>query len=93
MSGELVFERNSDSSDTFLKTIDLNEVMSMPDDKNKTGNPDRIRLNPNQPYEVNDLAKKFELPNELVKKIIEQEGPSRKNVEQYLQQMKNNRRR
>ena len=65
----------------------------MPDDKKKTGNPDRSRVNPNQPYEVKDLATKFSLPPELVKKVVEQEGPSRKSVEEYLQNMKNNRKR
>ena len=34
----------------------------MPDNKNKTGNPDRNRVNPNQPYEVDYLAKKVNYP-------------------------------
>ncbi len=63
----------------------------MPDDKKKTGKPDRDLVSANEPYEVAYIAKKHELPSTLVKKVIEQEGPSRKKVENYLDQMKKNR--
>lgn len=63
----------------------------MPDDKTKRGKPDRDRVSANEPYEVKRIAEKVNLPPPLVKKVIQQEGPMRKNVEQYLNQMKKNR--
>ena len=60
----------------------------MSDDKKKVGKPDRDRVSGNEPYEVDVLVKKFDLPAPLVKKIIEQEGPMRRNIEQYLEKMK-----
>ncbi|MGH7295785.1 MAG: DUF3606 domain-containing protein [Polyangiaceae bacterium] len=60
----------------------------MSDDKKQTGNPDRKLVSGTEPYEVEYLVKKFELPRELVKKVIQQEGPSRKAVEDYLKKMK-----
>lgn len=62
----------------------------MPDDKSKRGAPDRARVSAQEAYEVNDLARKFELPPPLVKKIIEQEGPMRSHVETKLREMKRN---
>jgi len=61
----------------------------MTDDKRKTGAPDRGRVSSTERYEVNYLAKKFELPAPLMRKVIEQEGPMRKAVEDYLEKMKN----
>jgi hypothetical protein len=63
---------------------------TMPDDKSKRGKPDRSKVAANEPYEVNHIAKKFELPPDLVKNVIKQEGPSRAAVERYLDQMKRN---
>lgn len=60
----------------------------MADNKKKTGKPDRDRVSANQPYEVEAIAKKFALPSPLVKKVIQQEGPMRENVENYLRGMK-----
>lgn len=60
----------------------------MADDKSKTGKPDRDRVAGGERYEVDQLAKKFELPAPLVKKVIEQEGPMRRDVEKYLEKMK-----
>jgi hypothetical protein len=60
----------------------------MSDDKKKVGKPDRDRVSSTESYEVNRLVKKFELPAPLVKKIIVQEGPMRKDVEKYLEKMK-----
>ena len=62
----------------------------MADDKSKTGKPDRSRVSSSEPYEVNYLAKKTGLPAPLVKKVIQQEGPTRKSVEAYLEKMKRN---
>ena len=60
----------------------------MSDDKKKTGKADRDRVASTEPYEVARIAKKFELPPPLVKKVIEREGPMRKDVEKYLEKMK-----
>jgi hypothetical protein len=60
----------------------------MPDNKHKTGKPDRGRVSAKEPYEVDHLVKKHGLPAPLVKKIIGQEGPMRKDVESYLEKMK-----
>jgi hypothetical protein len=62
----------------------------MSDDKKKVGKADRDRVSENEAYEVNHLVKKHELPAPLVKKIIAQEGPMRKNIEAYLERMKKN---
>jgi hypothetical protein len=52
------------------------------------GKPDRDRVSGNEPYEVNVLVKKFALPAPLIKKVIQQEGPMRRDVEKYLEKMK-----
>ena len=62
----------------------------MSDDKQKVGKPDRDRVSSTERYEVDDLAKKHGLPPPLVKKVIQQEGPMRKNVDDYLRKMKKN---
>lgn len=63
----------------------------MSDDKKKIGKPDRDLVSSTEPYEVDYLAKKHQLPAPLIKKVVEQEGPSRKAVEKYLEEMKKNR--
>jgi hypothetical protein len=61
---------------------------AMSDDKSKRGKPDRDRVSSTERYEVDHLVKKHGLPAPLVKKVIQQEGPMRKNVESYLEKMK-----
>lgn len=60
----------------------------MPDNKKQVGKPDRLRVSSSEQYEVDHIAKKFELPASLVKNVIKQEGPMRKDVEAYLRGMK-----
>jgi hypothetical protein len=60
----------------------------MADDKKQVGKPDRLRVSSSEQYEVDHIAKKFELPASLVKNVIKQEGPMRKDVEAYLRRMK-----
>lgn len=60
----------------------------MADDKKKVGAPDRDRVSSGEKYEVDRLVKKFDLPAPLVKKVIQQEGPMRKDVEKYLEKIK-----
>jgi hypothetical protein len=62
----------------------------MSDDKSKTGKPDRDRVSANESYEVDYLARKHELPSGLVRNVIEQEGPMRSDVEEYLKKIKQN---
>ena len=61
---------------------------AMSDDKSKRGRPDQDRVASTENYEVDRLAKKFELPAPLVKKVVVQEGPMRRDVEKYLEKMK-----
>lgn len=60
----------------------------MSDNKKKVGQPDRALVSSTERYEVDYLAKKFALPSPLVKKVIQQEGPKRTDVEKYLHKMK-----
>jgi hypothetical protein len=62
----------------------------MSDDPTKRGKPDQERVSANEPWEVNRLAKKTDLPPELVKKVIQQVGPMRGPVEKYLNTIKKN---
>jgi hypothetical protein len=48
------------------------------------------KLVSNQPWERNYLANKTNMPKPLVEKIIKSNGPSRKAVEQKLNEMKKN---
>lgn len=59
----------------------------MSDDKKKTGKPDRYRVSSTEPYEVQRLAKKFDLPPPLVRNVIRQQGPMRRDIEGYLKKM------
>jgi hypothetical protein len=56
----------------------------MSDNKKKVGSPDRDLVSGTEKYEVDYLAKKHQLPAPLVKRVIEQEGPSRQAVESIL---------
>jgi len=60
----------------------------MPDNKKKVGKADRDRVSAGEDYEVRDLARKFDLPEPLVKKAITQKGPMRADVEAYLRKTK-----
>jgi hypothetical protein len=62
---------------------------SMADDPSKRGKPDRDRVS-QQPHEIKHLEKKFDLPPPLIRKVVQQEGPKRQNIERYLDRMKRN---
>ncbi len=62
----------------------------MADDPKKRGPQDRGKVS-QQPHEIKHLEKKFDLPAPLIKKVVEQEGPKRVDVERYLDRMKKNR--
>ena len=60
----------------------------MSDSKNRRGPADRIRVSAEERYEVQHLANKHGLPEPLVKKVIEQKGPMREDVEKHLEKVK-----
>jgi len=64
----------------------------MPDDPSKRGKPDRDRVS-QQPHEVRHIVKQTGKPAPLVKKIIEQVGPSRQKVVEKLKEMDRNKKR
>jgi hypothetical protein len=61
----------------------------VPDIPNKRGRRDQSRVS-QQPNDIDRIKKKFDLPAPLIKKVVEQEGPSRKKSEDYLDTMKKN---
>ena len=60
----------------------------MPDDKSKTGKPDRDRVAADEPYEVAYLANKFKVSEKLVRKAIKKAGPMRDDVEKEIKRRK-----
>lgn len=60
----------------------------MPDNKSLVGKADRNRVSAEEDYEVRVLAQKFDMPPTLVKNVITQEGPMRRDIEKYLTKMK-----
>ena len=56
----------------------------MADDKSKTGNPDRQRINTSEPYEVRDWAKKFGVTEDMLRTAVVQVGNQAADVERYL---------
>ncbi|WP_084140448.1 DUF3606 domain-containing protein [Brevundimonas nasdae] len=47
----------------------------MSDDKSKTGNADRVRINLSEDYEVRDWAKKFGVTEDALRRAAERVGP------------------
>jgi hypothetical protein len=56
----------------------------MPDNKNKPGNPDKIRINVEEPYELSDWSKKFNVSTDELKRAVKEAGTSADEVEAYL---------
>ena len=56
----------------------------MPDDKTKTGHPDRDRINIHEPYELRDWSKKFGVSEEKLKQTVQQVGTSADAVKKAL---------
>ena len=62
----------------------------MADDKSKTGNPDRQRINTNQPHELlRDWAKKYDVTEDMLKTAVTQVGSQASDVERYLKDKAN----
>ena len=60
----------------------------MPDDKNKTGKADDLRINVNEAYELNYWSKKFGCSEAELKKAVQAVGPMVKDVEKYVKKFK-----
>jgi len=56
----------------------------MADDKSNTGNPDRLRINTSEPYELRDWAKKLGITKDELRTAVVQVGNIAKDVERYL---------
>jgi predicted DNA-binding protein YlxM (UPF0122 family) len=56
----------------------------MSDDKTKTGQQDRLRINVNEDYELRDWAKKYGVTRDQLKDAVKAVGPMAKDVEAYL---------
>jgi hypothetical protein len=58
--------------------------IAMADDKSKTGNPDRQRINTSQPHELRDWAKKYGVSEDMIRTAVTQVGNQAEDVECYL---------
>lgn len=56
----------------------------MPDDRTKTGQPDAIRINIHEPYELRDWSQKLAVTPEQLKQVVHVVGPMVKDVKQHL---------
>jgi hypothetical protein len=56
----------------------------MADDKSKSGNADRLRINVQENYELRDWSKKFGVTVDGLKETIYSAGPMADAVEHYL---------
>lgn len=58
----------------------------MSDDKGKTGQADRLRINLSEDYEVRDWSAKFGVSEERLRAAVEKVGPMAEEVERELKQ-------
>ena len=56
----------------------------MPDDKSKTGQPDRTRINVNEPYELDYWVKHFGVTQQSIKDAVKKVGVMVKDVKKAL---------
>jgi hypothetical protein len=56
----------------------------MADDKSKTGQADRLRINVHEPYELRDWSQKFDVTPDKLKEAVTAVGPMAADVEKYL---------
>ena len=56
----------------------------MADDKKQTGNPDRMRINVNEEYELRDWSKKFGVTPDQLKAAVKAVGVMAKDVAKHL---------
>lgn len=58
----------------------------MSDDKSKTGQADRLRINLSEDYEVRDWSAKYGVSEERLRAAVEKVGPMAEDVERELKQ-------
>jgi len=58
--------------------------IAVADDKSKTGNPDRQRINTSEAYELREWAKKFGVTEDMIRTAVAQVGNMENDVERYL---------
>lgn len=58
------------------------------DNKQKTGSPDRDRINVNESYELEYWSKKFQVTPDELKKAVKSAGTSASEVEKLLKRVK-----
>ncbi|MBB5635335.1 hypothetical protein HDE68_001220 [Pedobacter cryoconitis] len=58
------------------------------DNKQKTGSPDRDRINVNESYELEYWSKKFNVTQDELRKAVKAAGTSADEVEKYLKNVK-----
>jgi hypothetical protein len=56
----------------------------MADDKNKTGKPDRDRINVDEDYELREWARKFDVTPERLRAAVKTSGPMVKDIAALL---------
>ncbi len=56
----------------------------MSDDKSKTGNADRVRINLSEDYEVRDWAKKFGVTEDALRRAADRVGPMAEDIRREL---------
>jgi hypothetical protein len=56
----------------------------MSDDKLKTGRADRQRINANEPYELRDWSRRFDVTTDRLREAVTAVGPMVDDVERYL---------
>ena len=56
----------------------------MSDNKKTIGNPDRLRINLSEDYEVQDWSKKFGVSAEELRKAVQAVGNNAKDVEKFI---------
>jgi len=56
----------------------------MPDDKSKTGKPDRDRINVNEPYELRDWCAKWNVTEQQLRNCVQRVGVMAKDVARCL---------
>ena len=60
----------------------------MADDKNKVGKPDRLRINIEEDYELQDWAKHFGVSREALRAAVKAVGPMVEDVGAHLKSKK-----
>jgi hypothetical protein len=74
--------RNSPNNNALVGQEDVH----MADDKNKTGSPDRNRINMSEDYEVRDWSESLGVSPERLQEAVDAVGSNADKVREYLKQ-------